>query len=103
MNNQDYTLDKTDRKIIGLLAGDSRLSYARIGSALYLTRNSIKTRVKRMISIGIIQEYIVDINFALLDHNVYYIITKQEEKLIRIIIRIVVMLGEKELSNILNV
>lgn len=33
-----------------------------------------------MISIGIIQEYIADINFALLDHNVYYIITKQEEK-----------------------
>jgi len=80
VNNQDYTLDKTDRKIIGLLAGDSRLSYARIGSALHLTRNSIKTRVKRMISIGIIQEYIADINFALLDHNVYYIITKQEEK-----------------------
>ena len=80
MNNQDYTLDKTDRKIIGLLAGDSRLSYARIGSALHLTRNSIKTRVKRMISIGIIQEYIADINFALLGHNVYYIITKQEEK-----------------------
>ncbi len=76
MNNQDYTLDKTDRKIIGLLAGDSRLSYARIGSALHLTRNSIKTRVKRMISIGV---------------------------LIGIVIRIVVMLDEKELSNILNV
>ena len=80
MNNQGYTLDSTDRKIIGLLAGDSRLSYARIGSALNLTRNSIKTRVKRMTSTGVIQEYIADINFALLDYSIYYIITKQEEK-----------------------
>ena len=80
MNNQGYTLDSTDRKIIGLLAGDSRLSYARIGSALNLTRNSIKTRVKRMTYTGVIQEYIADINFALLDYSIYYIITKQEEK-----------------------
>jgi DNA-binding Lrp family transcriptional regulator len=80
VNKQGYTLDSTDRKIIGLLAGDSRLSYARIGSALNLTRNSIKTRVKRMTSTGVIQEYIADINFALLDYSIYYIITKQEEK-----------------------
>lgn len=80
MNNQGYTPDETDRKIIGLLAGDSRLSYERIASALNLTRNSIKTRVKRMISIGVIQEYIADINLSVLGYNVYYIITKQKEK-----------------------
>ena len=33
-----------------------------------------------MISIGVIQEYIADINFADLGQNVYYIFTKQEEK-----------------------
>lgn len=80
MNNQGYTPDETDRKIIGLLAGDSRLSYERIASALNLTRNSIKTRVKKMISIGVIQEYIADINLSVLGYNVYYIITKQKEK-----------------------
>ena len=78
MNNQEYTPDKTDRNIIGLLAGDSRLSYERIGSALNLTRNSIKARIKRMTHIGIIQEYIADVNFAMLGYNVYYIFTKQE-------------------------
>lgn len=80
MNNQVYTLDETDRKIIGILAGDSRLSYERIGSALNLTRNSIKTRVNRMVSIGVIQEYIADINLSVLGYNVYYVITKQREK-----------------------
>lgn len=33
-----------------------------------------------MTSTGVIQEYIADINFALLDYSIYYIITKQEEK-----------------------
>ena len=78
MNNQEYTPDKTDRNIIGLLAGDSRLSYERIGSALNLTRNSIKARIKRMTHIGVIQEYIADVNFAVLGYDVYYIFTKQE-------------------------
>jgi DNA-binding Lrp family transcriptional regulator len=62
------------------LAKDSRLSYERIGSALNLTRNSIKTRIKRMVSKGVIQEYIADINFAVLGYRIFYIFTKQEEK-----------------------
>jgi DNA-binding Lrp family transcriptional regulator len=62
------------------LAKDSRLSYERIASALNLTRNSIKTRIKRMISKGVIQEYIADINFAILGYRILYIFTKQEEK-----------------------
>ena len=33
-----------------------------------------------MVSIGIIQEYIADVNFAVLGYNIYYIFTKQEEK-----------------------
>jgi DNA-binding Lrp family transcriptional regulator len=80
VNNQAYTLDETDRRIIGILAGDSRLSYKRIGSALNLTRNSIKSRVNRMVSLGVIQEYIADINLSVLGYNVYYVITKQREK-----------------------
>ena len=103
MNNQGYTLDSTDRKIIGLLAGDSRLSYARIGSALNLTRNSIKTRVKRMTYTGVIQEYIADINFALLDYSIYYIITKRRRRVVAVALRIVLLEEEKELSNILIV
>lgn len=33
-----------------------------------------------MTFIGVIQEYIADINFAVLSYNVYYIFTKQDEK-----------------------
>jgi DNA-binding Lrp family transcriptional regulator len=77
---EDYTLDKTDLRIIGLLAGDSRLSYEKIGSALNLTRNSIKTRIKRMVSKGVIQEFIADINFAVLGYRICYVFTKLEGK-----------------------
>jgi DNA-binding Lrp family transcriptional regulator len=80
MINQDYTPDNTDLKIIGLLARDSCLSFEKIGSGLKLTRNSIKTRIRRMESNGIIQEYIADINFALLGYNICYVFTNQEEK-----------------------
>jgi Lrp/AsnC family leucine-responsive transcriptional regulator len=80
VTKEDYTLDKTDLRIIGQLARDSRLSYEKIGSALNLTRNSIKTRIKRMVSKGVIQEYITDLNFAILGYRIYYIFTKHEEK-----------------------
>lgn len=78
--NQDYRLDKTDLKIIGLLTKDCRSSYERIGYTINLTRNSIKTRIKKMVSKGVIQEFIADINFAALGYTVCYIITKQGEK-----------------------
>ena len=45
-----------------------------------MTRNSIKTRIKRMVSKGVIQEYIADINFAVLGYRIFYIFAKQEEK-----------------------
>ncbi|HKI09367.1 MAG TPA: winged helix-turn-helix transcriptional regulator [Nitrososphaeraceae archaeon] len=69
-----------DLRIIGLLARDSRLSYEKIGSTLNLTRNSIKTRIKRMVSRGVIQEFITDINFAVLGYRIYYVFTKFEGK-----------------------
>jgi DNA-binding Lrp family transcriptional regulator len=62
------------------LARDSRLSYEKIGSALNLTRNSIKTRIKRMVSKGVIQEFIADINFVILGYRIYYVFTKLEGK-----------------------
>ena len=33
-----------------------------------------------MVSKGVIQEYIADINFAILGYRIFYIFTKQEEK-----------------------
>jgi DNA-binding Lrp family transcriptional regulator len=67
-------------KIIGLLARDCRLSYERIGSAINLTRNSIKTRIKKMVSEGVIQEFIADIDFPVIGYRICYIITKQRQE-----------------------
>ncbi|MGA7900327.1 MAG: winged helix-turn-helix transcriptional regulator, partial [Nitrososphaeraceae archaeon] len=51
-----------------------------MGSMLNLTRNSVKARIKKMISKGVIQEYIADINFSILGYRICYIVTKQVEK-----------------------
>ncbi|KAA2283528.1 Lrp/AsnC family transcriptional regulator [Candidatus Nitrosocosmicus agrestis] len=69
-----------DLKIIGLLATDCRLSYERIGSTVNLTRNSVKTRIKKMVSEGVIQEFIADINFTMIGYRICYIITKQSRE-----------------------
>jgi DNA-binding Lrp family transcriptional regulator len=65
----DYRLDKTDLAIIGQLARDSRLSYEKIGSTLHLTRNSVKTRIRRMVSAGTIQEFVPVLNYAALGYK----------------------------------
>ncbi len=56
------------------------MSYERIGSEINLTRNSVKTRIKKMISEGVIQEFLADVNFAVLGYRIYYILTKQQEE-----------------------
>lgn len=61
------------------MATDCRLSYERIGSIINLTRNSVKTRIKKMVSEGVIQEFITDINFAMMGYRICYIITKQSQ------------------------
>ena len=66
---QDSRLDKIDLAILGRLARDSRLSYEKIGSPLNLTRNSIKTRIKRMVSEGAIQEFVPVLNYAALGYK----------------------------------
>lgn len=65
----NYRLDKTDLAIIGQLSRDSRLSYEKIGSALHLTRNSVKTRIRRMVSEGTIQEFVPVLNYAALGYK----------------------------------
>lgn len=47
-------LDPVDRKLLGLLAGDSTLSYAELGQALHLSAPAVHERVKRLKRDGVI-------------------------------------------------
>ena len=55
-------LDDTDLGIIKILARDSRTPYRSIGSTVGITPNAVKTRVDNMVSNGIIQSFVLQIN-----------------------------------------
>jgi DNA-binding Lrp family transcriptional regulator len=55
-------LDRTDVKIINLLAKDSRMSYRAIGSLVGMTSKSVRARIDNMISNAILEKFIVKVN-----------------------------------------
>jgi DNA-binding Lrp family transcriptional regulator len=62
-------LDTTDLKIIQILAKDCRVSYRYIGSVVDLSTKSVKTRVTKMVSGGVIEKFFVYINPGVLGYG----------------------------------
>jgi Lrp/AsnC family transcriptional regulator for asnA, asnC and gidA len=82
----DYTMDKLDVDLLHVLIHDCRTSYRKIGFAVGLTTNSVKTRIDKLISTGIIRQFSLSINLSILGYSaIYYIFikkTKTKEKII---------------------
>jgi Lrp/AsnC family leucine-responsive transcriptional regulator len=57
-------MDKIDRKIIGLLASDSRRSLADIGGAVGLAPSSVNERIRRLADAGAIRRFTVEVDPA---------------------------------------
>jgi DNA-binding Lrp family transcriptional regulator len=57
-------LDNVDLKIINLLSNDCRLSYRNIGSSIGMTSKSVKTRVDKLFSDGVIKRFTIRVNPA---------------------------------------
>lgn len=55
-------LDKTDIRILKLLANDSRISYAEIAREVHLSRMAVRERVMKMLEEGIVQRFTVQLN-----------------------------------------
>jgi DNA-binding Lrp family transcriptional regulator len=68
-------LDKLDLKIISLLSVNCRISYRNISSIVDLTPNAVKIRVNKMISNGIIRDFIVRVNPYLFGYEKEYSLT----------------------------
>jgi len=62
MEKRITILDKNDLTILPALARDCRTSYSSIGSQIGLTAKSVKTRVKKMVSSGVIEKFVVRVN-----------------------------------------
>ncbi len=57
-------VDATDRKILGLLMENARMSYAEIGRQVHLSRVAVRDRIKQMEESGVITKY-----SAVIDRN----------------------------------
>ncbi len=68
-------LDELDLKIIILLSMNSRISYRNISSSVGLTPNAAKSRVNKLISNGIIKDFIVRVNPAVFGYEKEYSLT----------------------------
>ena len=55
-------LDELDRKIVGLLIQNARMSYSDIGQQVGISRVAVKMRVQALEKKGIIEEYTTIIN-----------------------------------------
>ena len=63
------TLDELDGKILHSLSRNCRVSYSSLGNEIGLTTKSVKTRVKKMQSSGVIDSFIVKVNPLVLGYS----------------------------------
>lgn len=62
-------LDKFDYKILQVLNGNSRLSYAEIGRKISLSQSATKERVLNLVENGIIKSFDVTVDFSKLGYG----------------------------------
>lgn len=75
---KDHTMDKLDIDILRILIYDYRASYRKIGFSIGLTTNSIKNRINKLVSSGIIRQFSLSINLSILGFSsIYYIFIKK--------------------------
>jgi Lrp/AsnC family leucine-responsive transcriptional regulator len=67
-------VDDVDRKIIGILKGNSRLAYAEIGKKIFLSPSSVRERIKKMEDTGVIKAFTLSLNQTLLGNNLEVLI-----------------------------
>jgi Lrp/AsnC family transcriptional regulator, leucine-responsive regulatory protein len=70
-DNSKIELDLVDKKILSLLSTNSRTDYVELSSKLNLAANTVKYRIKRLESTGVIQGYTVLIDATKLGYEYY--------------------------------
>ncbi len=79
------TVDEIDKKILSILAKNSRAEYLEIAKITKLSANAIKYRIKNMENSGIIQGYTISVDYAKLGYQFFNIqlklITPEDRKL----------------------
>jgi len=63
-------VDKYDEKIIEILTEDSRSSLRDIGKKVRLSASSVRNRMARLLEIGVIKRYSVDVDWRKLGYDI---------------------------------
>ena len=74
MNDNQYVLDKTDRKILSALRQDGRLTVAQLAEIVGLSSSLCWTRVKRLENLKVIEGYTANINSKAIGINELFFI-----------------------------
>ena len=69
MDLERMTLDELDGKILQSLSRNCRVSYNSLGNEIGMTAKSVKARVKKMQSTGVIHSFIVKVNPLVLGYS----------------------------------
>ncbi|MBW3012776.1 AsnC family transcriptional regulator [Candidatus Woesearchaeota archaeon] len=64
-------LDNKDRKILGLLAENSRMPYTQLAKKLRSERNAVKYRVNKLVKNGVIRAFETELDFHKLGYKEY--------------------------------
>jgi|SRR3989344_4470846 len=75
-NNPECNLNTIDEKILVAMKVNSRLSYEEIARKIGLTRNAVKERIKKLESKGVIEDYMMVVNFNHFDKQSFKIFVK---------------------------
>jgi DNA-binding Lrp family transcriptional regulator len=66
-------LDELDKAIMAAWEGDCRLSYQALARRFQITSSAIKKRVKRLIEVGAIESFAIELSLAMLDAEFVFI------------------------------
>ena len=63
-------IDDNDRKIIEILSSNARISLREIKKRVDLSPSSIRNRMERLVSLGVIKRYTLDVDYRKLGYDI---------------------------------
>ena len=74
MSSKDITIDELDKQILSILSKDSTMGYTKIAEELKRSHTTIKKRIDRLETQGIIMNYTVEIDYEKLGYDIIAVI-----------------------------
>ena len=74
-----YKIDKLDMQILSRLLNDCRYSDRQIGKEVGISGGAVKSRIRKMISSGVIEKFTLKIEPPALGYGIFYIVVTGQE------------------------